>query len=193
MNVWPLLAQGQRNTTIGQPPGPALDHLPSPNGPLISPPRSRKFTVTPAASRPADMSWSYRFLKLTKDEVHARRETIDRYALYAQISTLLPALVLAVARVTLRRLRNGANIAGRGTYDAVPHSPTIKNHRRTLVGSLGHKARIVSWWLETDVSLFGFAAGVREQWLLGVGTFCWLLLLCVLETGDGESNTIRTL
>lgn len=131
------------------------------------------------------MAWPYKFLTLTSEEVQARRETLDRYAIYAQLTTLLPALILAVTRLTLRRLCRSSNPGGRGSYDAVPHSPSLKSRRHTVAGGLEQKVRLISWWLDNEVVLFGWRAGTREQWLVGLATGLWLMTLCVMETGDG--------
>lgn len=133
------------------------------------------------------MGWPYKFISLTADERHARRETLDRYAAYAQLSALLP-----VALFLFYRLASWARKAveeGRGgSYGAVPTSPSLKMQRQTAWGAWRIRIGQLRWWLRDDVYIFGQFCGQRDQLLFGSLWTAWLLVLCVVETGHGNST-----
>ncbi|OLN94295.1 putative metalloreductase AIM14 [Colletotrichum chlorophyti] len=127
------------------------------------------------------MSWPYQFLDLSKDEVQLRRETLDRYASYAQFSALTPILLALVYRILSylsHRWQSGA------AYNAVPGSPDSKRRRKNWADSWDAKITKAKWWLADDVYFMGQHWGQKDQWVFGVGWASWLLVLCVLETGQ---------
>ncbi|KAI0401420.1 ferric reductase like transmembrane component [Xylaria palmicola] len=133
------------------------------------------------------MGWPYQFVDLDTAQKQARRRALDRYGLIAQLSTLLP-----VALVLLYRLARwvGARAAGsrRGTYAAVPGSPTSKRQRSNVLGSWSARARKVGWWFGDDVVFLGWNWGPRDQIVAGVVWTIWLLVLCVVDTGKDYNH-----
>lgn len=136
------------------------------------------------------MGWPYEFVTLDTAQLQARRRMLDRYGLIAQFSVLVP-----VALVLLYRLASWsvARLTGssRGTYSAVPNSPTSKQHRLSTVGSWSATVRKVAWWFGDDVVVLGWNWGPRDQIFVGVVWTIWLLVLCVLETGNDYLHLTR--
>lgn len=137
------------------------------------------------------MSWPYHFLTLSKEDVLVRRHTIDHYARIALFSALAPAIIAILVRLVLRAarplLRLGRDGGGRGRYSHIPGSPTVKAQRSSGLGALAARWRALMWWLGDDVVLGGVIWGQRDEWVLGLLWTSWLLVLCVLGTGEGES------
>jgi hypothetical protein len=108
------------------------------------------------------MTWpNYHFLDLSPAEKQVRRQTLDKYALYAQLSALVP-----VAFVLLYRLAEWATKAKgprRGDYDAVPSSPVLKKRRHSGLEVWNSRARRARWWLGEDVVVAGMVLGQRDR------------------------------
>ncbi|KAI0857189.1 ferric reductase like transmembrane component [Xylaria cubensis] len=139
------------------------------------------------------MGWPYEFVNLDTEQLQARRHTLDRYGLIAQLSTLVPvALVLLFRFVTWAVARLTGS--GRGTYAAVPDipdSPTLKRQRLSVVGSWNVSVRKVAWWFGDDVVFLGWNWGPRDQIIAGVVWTIWLLFLCVVGTGNDYLHLTR--
>lgn len=132
------------------------------------------------------MPWPYHLIDLTDPQKTLRRQTLDRYGVYAQLSPLilvLPFLLYRFTRWSIKRFSGEA----RGKYDVLPGSPQRKAGRGG-VGKVGGVGRRVSWWLDGK---FGgdvggkWGLGERKFWLLGGLWGVWLGGLCVRDTGDG--------
>lgn len=117
------------------------------------------------------MNWPYQFLDLSHAEKHARRQSLDRYALYAQLSALIP-----IGLIWLYQTLNKHSTRKRD-YTAVPTSDSFNTRKQSSSWS---KLR---WWLGEDVVAFGEVLGQRDQWLGGIIWALWLLILCVAGTG----------
>ncbi|KAF3357618.1 hypothetical protein VdG1_05721 [Verticillium dahliae VDG1] len=109
------------------------------------------------------MAWPYRFLTLSPEEVQLRRQALDRYAIYAQISALLPIFIPLTQRIVERYTR-GREVT-RGAYDVVPDSPLYKCRKGTVVGRWLAKVRIVQWWSRDEVIINGQSWGTGEDYL----------------------------
>ncbi|EEY17479.1 conserved hypothetical protein [Verticillium alfalfae VaMs.102] len=128
------------------------------------------------------MGWPYRFLTLSPEEVQLRRQALDRYAIYAQMSALLPIFIPLIQRIVERYTR-GREVT-RGAYDVVPDSPLFKSRKGTVVGRWLAKARIVQWWSRDEVIINGQSWGTRDQWMVGMASMIWMLVLCIAGTGE---------
>ncbi|KAK4143031.1 ferric reductase NAD binding domain-containing protein [Dichotomopilus funicola] len=144
------------------------------------------------------MGWlTYQFLDLSPTEKQDRRQTLDRYALYAQLSALVP-----LTAVLLYRLRKAishaswlglnAKKAGR-QYEAVPGSPVLKERRLSSAGVWAARSRRLRWWLGEDVVLAGLVLGQRDQWIVGLLWTTWLLFISALETGEDYLHLTKRL
>ncbi|KAL2194864.1 ferric reductase like transmembrane component-domain-containing protein [Corynascus similis CBS 632.67] len=134
--------------------------------------------------------FTYHFIDLSKAEKHVRRQTLDKYALYAQLSALLPVVVILIFRLVKRVLKSEAS--GR-KYSAVPSSPVQKQRQRSSAGTWSSRFRRAQWWLGEDVVVANMVLGQRDQWLIGLLWTAWLLLLSVLETGQDYLHLTKRL
>lgn len=130
------------------------------------------------------MGWPWRFYHLDEAGKHLRRQTLDRYAGYAQLSAFVPIVLFLLIRVGLWALKTIG--ARRGSYDAIPASPLRKAHRQSPLGNWEARFRRLQWWLEDDVVFLGQTWGRKDEWVFGLAWASWMMLLSVLETGDGE-------
>ncbi|KAK3941353.1 ferric reductase NAD binding domain-containing protein [Diplogelasinospora grovesii] len=128
------------------------------------------------------MGWPYQFLDLSKADKHLRRQTLDRYAFYAQLTALLPIILILGYRIVTWAIK--AVQARNGAYAAIPNSPALKVARLSSSGSRTARVRRLQWWLGGEVVAFGRAWGHRDQWVVGSAWTGWMLLLCVLGTGQ---------
>ncbi|KAK4124659.1 hypothetical protein N657DRAFT_655836 [Parathielavia appendiculata] len=137
------------------------------------------------------MTWpSYHFVDLSADEKQLRRQTLDRYGLLAQLSALIPVVVILLYRLA----KNAANWRGtNGDYAAVPSSPVLKERRNSSAGNPGAWSRRAQWWLGEDVVVTGKVYGQRDQWLVGILWTAWLLLLSIMETGEDYLHVTKRL
>lgn len=126
------------------------------------------------------MDWPYHInTTLTTSQKLLRRQTIDRYGLYAHLSPLLPIAwywlyVLFKWVVRARQTR--------GEYAAVPGSPHVKREARTAAGKAATWWRRGVWWV-------GGRGEDQERvvhQLAGLVWAAWLGVLAVHGTGDGE-------
>lgn len=128
------------------------------------------------------MAFGYHFIDLDDAQKHERRALLDRYALYAQISTLLPFAIVQCAfyasRLKLRWI----------SQDDIqtPGSPSLKEgqHRRST--SWKATVRRIKWWLGDEVVVARESWGTKGQVLLAAVYMVLLLSLCFVQTGPGE-------
>lgn len=132
------------------------------------------------------MGWPWKFVDHNDAATLQRRQTLDRYAGYAQISSFGPVFVVLVYRLAWWAIRNLD--VKRAAYAQVPESPARKARRKSGLGAWEARYRLFEWWLGEDVVLFGQVWGRKDEWLFGLGWGAWMLILSVLETGDGESG-----
>lgn len=130
------------------------------------------------------MGWPWRIYHVDDEAKDLRRQTLDRYGGYAQLSAFAPIVLFLMLRLsvwTIKKIK-----ARKGSYDAVPASPSRKALRQSPLGIWEARFRRLQWWLEDDAVLFGQTWGRNDEWVLGTAWTTWLLFLSVLETGDGE-------
>ncbi|KAK3346764.1 ferric reductase NAD binding domain-containing protein [Lasiosphaeria hispida] len=121
------------------------------------------------------MGWPYHFVVLSEAEKLVRREALDRYAIYAQLSALLPIAVALLYRI--------ATSGRQDSYSAIPSSPTLKSQRSSSAGGWALRTQKLQWWLGEDF-VPGGKLGQRDQWIIGVFWAFWMVSLSVLGTGD---------
>ncbi|OBT90848.1 hypothetical protein VE02_00440 [Pseudogymnoascus sp. 03VT05] len=125
------------------------------------------------------MDWPYHInTTLTTSQKTLRRQTINRYGLYAHLSPLLPIVLywLYVLFIWVARARQT-----RGEYAAVPGSPHVKREARTAAGRAARRWRGGVFWV-------GGRGGEEQErvvhQLAGLGWAVWLGWLSVHGTGD---------
>ncbi|KAK6087966.1 metalloreductase AIM14 [Seiridium cupressi] len=127
------------------------------------------------------MAWPYQFLDLSTPEKQERRLSLDRHAGFAQLSALVPIVVVLVVRFVV--WITGRLSARKVAYDAVPGSPVAKYKRENASSSWAATGRRIAWWLGDDVVFAGQNWGRRDSLLFGGSWMVWLLFLCVQGTG----------
>jgi hypothetical protein len=126
----------------------------------------------------------YRFVDLTSEQKHQRRERLDWYGLFAQFSVLVP--LLAIQIIFLASWIRQKLARSEGGFEQTPSSPYAKHIRSEQRFNTKKFMRNLKWWCADPVCLAGFSLGTKGE-LLGAGTWtAWLLLLSFLQTGDGK-------
>ena len=134
------------------------------------------------------MGWPWKFVSLNEDEVSLRRQTLDRYAGFAQLSAFVPVLLFLGYRLV--SWVYGAVEAKKGAYNAIPESPLRKVRRQGPLGAWESRYRHLQWWLGDDVVFLGRTWGQRDEWVFGLAWGFWMVVLTVSGTGDGEDANI---
>lgn len=127
------------------------------------------------------MGFLYHFVRLdTAQEAH-RRQLLDSYGQFAQISALIPLLSFQLIFVIRFLQRKWKEYGGRKSIK-VHQSPRLSvfpKHNRLTTFSFAARVR---WALGEEVARNW---GTRLEWLIGAGWTIWLILLTVRDTGDG--------
>ncbi|OTA98277.1 hypothetical protein M426DRAFT_17567 [Hypoxylon sp. CI-4A] len=128
------------------------------------------------------MGWPYHIYALDADQKHARRLALNQYGTYAQLSAFIPIAIVVLYRLLAWLVRRAS--PQRGVYEAVPASPALKRVRQSTAGSWYGIMRRIVWWFGDDVVFLGVNWGQRDQIFVGYVWTVWLLLLCIIGTGD---------
>lgn len=136
------------------------------------------------------MSWPWKFVDLDDAEKALRREVINRYAGFAQLSAFAPlfaVLVYRLAQWAAHKVHYAGGTTRRAGYSAVPESPVRKRQRQSPLGLWTARYRRLVWWLGDDVVVVGgWHLGRRDEWVFGLGWGAWMAVLCLVGTGDGK-------
>ena len=133
------------------------------------------------------MKWPFHFLDLSKEEKVQRRHLLDWYGALAQVSILVPLLVLQLYFLVVwlrRRLQNQADIE----VPSSPQSKHLKSRGLLSAHGLGVVSRRVAWWLGDPASVFGIDLGTKGEVIAATAWTLWLLALCFVQTGGGMSS-----
>ncbi|KXS95627.1 hypothetical protein AC578_3563 [Pseudocercospora eumusae] len=138
-------------------------------------------TYNPSDSQAASSGAWYRFLTLSSEEQHRRRELLDYYGFVAQVSVIVPILVVLAYIWTSRIARRFATQAT--SDEGPPSSPYAKAARLRNRLDAGARWRRVVWWFGGEVEILKYCVGTRGEVMGGLGWLLWLLSLSFLETG----------
>lgn len=127
------------------------------------------------------MQFPYHFVALDGEQELRRRQFLDRYGQFAQLSILLLPLIYQSShglRLLVRRF------SGQRGYQPVKQhqSPIVsrfKSPAKTLPSDIWARVR---WALDEE---FVDGWGTRLEWLIATLWTGWLLVLVVKNTGDG--------
>jgi hypothetical protein len=126
------------------------------------------------------MAWPYHLIELGDEQRLQRRELLDRYGLYAQLSALIPILGYQLYRlgawVYTERLKSKI------TCSEVPASLSLKRQSHKTSGVV-QTWRSMLWWLEDEVAP---GWGLIGNWIAAGCWVSWLFFLCIHKTGDGK-------
>jgi len=120
----------------------------------------------------------WHFLDLTQDQKHERRILLDRYGAIAQASVLVP-LVLLQLYFGLCWLHDRS----KRNQDLDQKSARIQSNVLLRAITL---IRQWTWWAGESVEIFGYHVSIRGELVAAISWTAWLILLCVLQTGDGK-------
>ncbi|KAI1654495.1 hypothetical protein F4813DRAFT_371115 [Daldinia decipiens] len=129
------------------------------------------------------MSWPYKIFALDDAQKHARRQSLDRHAAYAQLSALIPIGLIFLYRLGVFLLRRASPYQP-VAYSSVPSSPGLKHERQSPARYWSTTARRIAWWLGDDVVILGLNLGQRDQMVFGSLWSMWLVFLCFDGTGN---------
>lgn len=117
---------------------------------------------------------------LTEEYKHRRRELLDYYGLVAQLSALLPLLVIVAIRLANRATSQQTK---RSTS---PGSPYLKANRSqdSATFHLATSWRAFNWWSGTPISILSYPLGTNGQLLAGISWTAWLFVLCAVQTSE---------
>lgn len=138
--------------------------------------------------------FTYHFVSPNQEQLQRRRELLDGYGQFAQLSALVPLFAIFLLRVFLF-LEEKYTFAELGKSRKEHASPVVSRFAETVAAT--HKrgwsevvwAR-VQWWLDDEV-VSGW--GTWREWVVGGSWAVWLMVLAMRDTGDGTSIFISLL
>ena len=128
------------------------------------------------------MGYPYHFVSLSPEQDARRRQLLNSYGQFAQLSILLVPLIYQLTlgfRLLISRLWRGSKLGlvkGR-------QSPVLARSERRNGGVFGRWTRL-RWALDEELVE---GCGTSGQWLAALVWASWLVVLAVKDTGDGES------
>lgn len=132
-------------------------------------------------------------MSLSDIQQHARRASLDNFALYTQLQTFIPPLLWLCYYLTRSGARVVAKNVGKrrsaGQNDVSLESTETLLTQKTkqpLVRRGSRSFQKILWWFGGDIVFRGDAWGHRDVWIFGSIWFVWLVLLCFVDTGNGE-------
>lgn len=130
------------------------------------------------------MGFFYSFVSPNAQQLERRRQLLDRYGQIAQLSALVPLLLIYIS-FFLRSFLNKSSISFFGSGRKAHQSPRVSTFRASTVGSWKVKWRHLNWALD-DEMLQGWGGwGTRREWVIAGAWALWLLVLVVKDTADG--------
>ena len=130
------------------------------------------------------MGFFYSFVSPNAQQLERRRQLLDRYGQIAQLSALVPLLVIYIS-FFLRFFLNRYAISFFGSGRKAHQSPRVSTFRASTVGSWKVKWRRLNWALDDEVLQGWGGWGTRREWVVAGVWALWLLVLVVKDTADG--------
>ena len=130
------------------------------------------------------MGWPYHFVDLTDQQKHRRRELLDWYGALAQVSALIPLLLIQVyfgAAWLSRKWRHKDGLEAPSS----PHAKHSRSASKFSTTSIQGTVRRILWWSGDPLDVLDVHLGTNGEVLAAVGWTAWLLVLSFLQTGDG--------
>lgn len=128
---------------------------------------------------------------VSEEQWQLQRQVCSQYAAIAHWTSKAPvlAVVLLIFLQQICRLRQGARvlkISNKGTKSSALSVETQHNNKnRAIRRAVAAWWQKLLWWMGDEIYLFGNSLGKRDEWILGVIWFSWLMLLCVVGKSDG--------
>lgn len=134
------------------------------------------------------MGLIYSFSSLDAQQLTHRRQLLDRYGQIAQLSALLP-LVVIHASLLLRSIVDKYACFILGSSQKERQSPRVSTFRHSTAGAWKVKWRRLNWALDNEVLNGWDGYGTRREWVIAGLWALWLLLLVAKDTGDGKCES----
>ena len=128
------------------------------------------------------MGYPYHFVSLSPEQDTRRRQLLNSYGQFAQLSILLVPLIYQLG-LGLRLLISRLWRSSRYGVAKGHQSPLVAGSKQRKGESFGGWTRL-RWALDEEL-VEGW--GTRGQWLAAGLWAGWLVVLAVKDTGDGES------
>lgn len=126
----------------------------------------------------------WHFVDLTQDQKHERRILLDRYGAIAQASVLVPLILLQLYFALCwldERLKRRHDFDSKANRD-----------RSNVLSQAITTIRQWAWWAGEPVEILGYHVSSRGELIAANTWTAWLILLCVVQTGDGKILTIAS-
>jgi hypothetical protein len=127
------------------------------------------------------MAWPYHLINLGDEQRLHRRELLDQYGLYAQLSALIPILGYQLYRLGVWVYTE--KLKSKISWSEAPSPVPLKRQSHKTSGIVVQSWRSVLWWLEDEVAP---GWGLIGHWIAASCWISWLLFLCIHKTGDGK-------
>lgn len=126
------------------------------------------------------MRFPYHFVDLDEQQNLRRRELLDGYGQFAQLSILLVPLIYQLSYGL--RLLAGRLLRSQHRYQPVKEhqSPVLSNFKQPATSNIWARVR---WALDHEI-VEGW--GTRQEWFIAALWAAWLFVLAVKDTGDGK-------
>ncbi|KAJ5249111.1 hypothetical protein N7468_000562 [Penicillium chermesinum] len=124
------------------------------------------------------MGWWYHIVTLEPEAEVDRRNLINRYGLYSQLSVLIPIAAYQIYRLALwlRARKQRADVA----YSVVGEPPATPQSSHASLTALQARWRAAQWWLDGELAPDW---GLRKRWIVGGVWTLWMTILCFSQTG----------
>ena len=130
------------------------------------------------------MAFFYSFVSLDAQQLERRRQLLDRYGQIAQLSALVPLIVIYIS-FFLRSFLNTYSIPVFGVGQKAHQSPRVSTFKASTVGSWKVKWRRLNWALDDEVLRGWDGWGTRREWAIAGVWALWLLVLVFKDTTNG--------
>lgn len=133
--------------------------------------------------------FTYHFVSSNQDQLQRRRELLDGYGQFAQLSALVPLFTIILLRVFLF-LEEKYRFSNLGKSRKEHASPVVSRFADTVAAANKRERSEVlwgrvQWWLDDEV-VSGW--GTWREWVVGGSWAVWLMVLAMRDTGDGMST-----
>ena len=130
------------------------------------------------------MGLFYAFVSLNAEQLGKRRQLLDRYGQIAQLSALVPLLLIYFTYL-LRSVSSKYRIPFLGNPQKEHQSPRVSTFRESTAGSWRTKWRRLNWAFDDEVLNGWDGWGTKREWAIAGLWALWLLVLVFRDTGDG--------
>ena len=138
------------------------------------------------------MGFFYSFVSPDPQQLERRRQLLDRYGQIAQLSALVPLLVIYIS-FFLRSFLNKYAIPFFGSGQKAHQSPRVSTFRASTPGSWKVKWRRLNWALDDEVLRGWDGWGTRREWAIAGVWVLWLLVLVFRDTTNGAYSSLYLL